>query len=120
MSKILLIDDMPAVRSAISAVLRKGGHDVTESDDGSDGLNRTKQERFDIVITDIMMPTTDGTDVVMALKAQAGSPPVIAMSGGGAGIPAETALGVANELADATLKKPFENEDLLRAVDSLT
>lgn len=120
MSRILLIDDMPAVRSALSAVLRKGGHDVVEVEDGRDGIERTLNEEFDVVITDIMMPASDGTDVVMALKARAGSPPVIAMSGGGAGIPADTALAVANRLADVSLKKPFENEELLAAIGSLT
>lgn len=120
MSKILLIDDMPAVRSAISSLLRKQGHDVVEVDDGHDGLDRTKAEQFDLVITDVMMPTSDGTDVVAALKEQAGSPPVIVMSGGGAGIPAETALAVADKLADISLKKPFENEELLNAVGALT
>lgn len=120
MSKILLIDDMSSVRAAIAAVLRKDGHEVVEAEDGHAGLEQARQSRFDLVITDIMMPNSDGTDVVFALKEQAGSPPVIAMSGGGSGIPAETALTLARNTADVSLTKPFENAELLNAVGQLT
>lgn len=119
MPKILLIEDMPAVRSAIASMLKKAGHEVTEASDGIDGLSKTNAEVFDLVITDIMMPTSDGTDVIATLKSRPSSPPIIAMSGGGAGIPAETALAIATQLADHSLTKPFENDELLSAVDSL-
>lgn len=120
MPKILLIEDMAAVRNAIAAVLRKDGHEVVEADDGNVGLQKAQSEKFDVVITDIMMPHSDGTDVIDALKKTAGSPPVIAMSGGGAGIPAENALKLAGEMADISLAKPFENAELLNAVGTLT
>ena len=119
MAKILLIDDMAAVRAALASLLRKAGHEVVDLDDGEAGIDRARQERFDLVITDIMMPQSDGTDVVMTLKHTVGAPPVIAMSGGGSGIPAETALGIARANADAALTKPFENELLLETVNSL-
>jgi len=120
MCKILLIDDMDSVRHAIAAVLKKSGHQVVETNDGNDGVEKARAEKFDLVITDIMMPQSDGTDVVAALKANPGSPPVIAISGGGAGVSANAALTIARETADAALTKPFENDELLKTVTSLT
>ncbi|MEM8812523.1 MAG: response regulator [Pseudomonadota bacterium] len=116
MAKILLIDDMQAVRAAIASVLRKSGHEVEEAPDGQEALARCKSTAFDIVITDIMMPNVDGVDVITSLKAATNCPPVIAMSGGGAGVPAAQALELAGKLADAQLNKPFENEQLLKTV----
>lgn len=119
MAKILLIDDMQSVRGAIASVLKKDGHDVTEASDGSEGINKALAGSFNLIITDIMMPMSDGTEVIQAIKGRSGSPPVIAMSGGGSGIPAETALAVARSTADITLKKPFENDELLKSVNDL-
>lgn len=119
MARILLIDDMPSVRGAIASVLKKNGHDVTEAGDGRTGVDKAAGGRFDLVITDIMMPLADGTEVIAALKDRPNPIPVIAMSGGGSGIPAEAALAVARSTAETTLTKPFENEALLEAVDAL-
>ncbi|MET1414264.1 response regulator [Roseibium sp. HPY-6] len=120
MCQILLIDDMQPVRHAIAATLRKAGHEVVETDDGNKGLEIVSKKQFDLVITDIMMPASDGTDVVFALKTANTGPKVIAMSGGGAGIPAKEALQLSTSQADAVLKKPFTNEDLIETVSGLT
>lgn len=119
MSKILLIDDMAAVRHAIATVLRKSGHEVVEAAGGQEGIEKCRSGSFDLVVTDIMMPQSDGTDVITALKADPKAPPVIAMSGGGSGVPATAALSVARQTADLALTKPIENDDLLNAVTEL-
>ncbi|MEM8701820.1 MAG: response regulator [Pseudomonadota bacterium] len=120
MCQILLIDDMQPVRHAIAATLRKAGHDVVEADDGHKGLEIASSRQFDLVITDIMMPASDGTDVVFELKTRSSAPKVIAMSGGGAGIPADNALQLSSTQADAVLKKPFTNDVLIETVSELT
>lgn len=120
MSQILLIDDMQPVRHAIAATLRKAGHQVVEAEDGGKGLEVAGKQQFDLVITDIMMPGSDGTDVVFALKSQDVGPKVVAISGGGAGIPASEALHLSGTRADAVLKKPFTNETLIETVSNLT
>jgi len=120
MCQILLIDDMLPVRHAIASTLRKAGHEVVETDDGAKGLKIAEQGQFDLVITDIMMPGSDGTDVVFALKSGKSGPKVIAMSGGGSGIPASDALHLSSTRADAVLTKPFTNEILIETVNTLT
>jgi CheY-like chemotaxis protein len=119
MARILLIEDMSGVRRAVRAVLTNAGHDVVEATDGEEGLDRMNSAEFDLVITDILMPKTDGTEVIMEMDRMARRPPVVAMSGGGSQVPADMALLVSRTRADATLVKPFENKDLLATVDRL-
>jgi two-component system chemotaxis response regulator CheY len=119
MASILLIDDMPAVRRAIAAVLKGAGHRVTEAGDGTEGLARAAETRFDLVVTDILMPETDGTTVVMQLAARPDRPRLLAISGGSGALSETDALRLASLKADATLAKPFENAELLAVVDRL-
>ncbi len=119
MADILLIDDMPAVRRSIAAVLRGAGHAVTEADDGEAGLALAQSRRFDLVVTDILMPKRDGTAVVMALAEATARPKLLAISGGSGALSETDALRLASLKADATLAKPFENTDLLSVVDRL-
>jgi CheY-like chemotaxis protein len=120
MSDILLIDDMKGVRRAVSSVLKGRGHVVTEADDGSKGMELLRGGRkFDLVITDILMPECDGTEVIMFLDTLPNRPRVLAISGGGNQVTSDVALLVARSKADAVLAKPFENADLIATVDRL-
>jgi CheY-like chemotaxis protein len=118
-TEILLIDDMAGVRRAVTAMLKRAGHSVTTAENGDQGLELIRARRFDLVITDMLMPGSDGADVLSHLSSLPNRPRVIAISGGGAGLSAESALRLARIKADAFLAKPFESEDLLAAVDKL-
>jgi len=71
------------------------------------------------VITDMLMPGIDGADILSEVGSLPNRPKVIAISGGGAGVSAESALRLARLKADAFLEKPFDSEVLLAAVDRL-
>lgn len=117
MADILLIDDMAGVRRAVTSMLKTSGHTVTSCENGAEGLGMLKQRRFDLVITDMLMPTLDGSEVLAQLGTMTNRPKVIAISGGGAGVSADMALRAARASADAYLEKPFERADLIAAVD---
>lgn len=119
MADILVIDDISGVRLAISAILKSGGHKVTTANNGKEGIEFLKQRRFDLVITDMLMPEMDGMAVLTFLSSLPERTPVIAMSGGGPGIAADAALRGADFIADAFIEKPFEKSDLLSIVDKL-
>jgi two-component system chemotaxis response regulator CheY len=118
-SEILLIDDMAGVRRAVVAMLKRAGHIVTAAERGGEGLELLKARRFDLVITDMLMPGTDGADVLSCLDTLPNRPPVIAISGGGAGLSADSALRLARIKADAFLEKPFDSDELLETVEKL-
>ncbi|WP_282607726.1 response regulator transcription factor [Pelagibius sp. Alg239-R121] len=119
MATILLIDDMNGVRSSLTTVLTTAGHQVVEAADGEVGLQKAGEQSFDLVITDIIMPKVDGSEVILALKTRSQTLPILAISGGGATVNAEKALMLARSTADAVLSKPFSRGDLLQAVDEL-
>jgi CheY-like chemotaxis protein len=117
--EILLIDDMAGVRRAVTAMLTRAGHTVTVAESGNQGVELLRARRFDLVITDMLMPGIDGADVLIEVRNMTNRPRVIAISGGGAGLSAESALRLAKINADAFLEKPFDSEDLLAAVEKL-
>ena len=119
MADILLIDDMNLVRGAIKAVLTRGGHTVTEARTGEAGIALLKSRPFDLVITDVFMPERDGNDVIMFLDAMLERPPVLSISGGATGIPADEALRLSRGKANAAMTKPFVNHELLSIVHHL-
>jgi two-component system chemotaxis response regulator CheY len=120
MAAILLIDDMKGVRRTVSALLKRAGHTVTEADDGGAGLDLLKGgSRFDLVITDMLMPKHDGMEVLLFLEQMHNRPKVLAISGGGSQVSADEAFMLARNKADATLAKPFDNADLIAEVDKL-
>lgn len=120
MAQILLIDDMKGVRRTVCSVLKRVGHVVVEAEDGGAGLEILQSgARFDLVITDMLMPKHDGTEIILYLEKQPSRPKILAISGGGAHVSADEAFMLARSKADATLAKPFDNADLIAAVDKL-
>src|SRR5580698_4919125 len=80
MGKILLCDDEESLCRSLGRILRSAGHEVVALD-GQAGLERLREERFDLILTDIRMPGVDGFDILAAARLHAPSTPVIAMSG---------------------------------------
>ncbi len=119
MAEILVVEDMAGVRQAISSMLKRAGHVVTLTQDGGQGVAALRSRSFDLVITDMLMPGSDGMEVLTQISAMPNHPPVIAISGGGAGVSAETALAAAKLHANAFLQKPFERTELLAAVNQV-
>ena len=119
MADILVVDDADDVREGLAEVLRAEGHAVTEARDGREGIAALGSGRFDLVITDILMPEQDGTELIMHLEGMATRPRILAISGGAPSVPAYMALHLARLKADGTLMKPFRNNELKAKVGQL-
>ena len=109
---ILLIDDDELFRKLVNVMLTTSGFDVGEAANGKVGLACYRQQRSDVVLTDILMPEREGLETIQALKALDPSVKIIAMSVGGDG-----RLGYLQSAvkfgARRTLHKPFSREELL-------
>jgi DNA-binding response OmpR family regulator len=123
MAHILIIDDDENIRDLLSLILSMNGHKVVTAKDGDEGLAlfRRPSAKFDLVITDILMPSKDGIDTILELIALNKSQihvPIIAMSGGrGSRLTSDFNLGTAKAIAKIqVLKKPFSDDELLNAV----
>jgi len=64
MSRILIIDDEPDVRTAISMLLEEESHSVIELDDGKDVMEFITTQDADLIMLDLSMPDTDGFQVL--------------------------------------------------------
>ena len=119
MAEVLLIDDMRLVRGALKTILTRAGHAVTEAAGGHDGIALLRKQRFDVVVTDMIMPDHDGPDVMTFIHGMSNRPAILAISGGSAHLAADEALRLAREQADVAMRKPFDNAELVGAVESL-
>lgn len=68
MVSILLVDDSASMREMVSFTLREAGHEVTEAEDGVEGLQTAQKESFTLVITDVNMPNMDGITLTSELR----------------------------------------------------
>ncbi len=119
MARILVVDDEVEVRGMLSQVLRRAGHEVVEAADGNEGVERFREMRPDLTVTDILMPGRGGLSLIMEIRKIDPSAPVLAISGGGKS-------GNLNFLSTAqalgrveTLRKPFRRAEFLERVDRL-
>jgi YesN/AraC family two-component response regulator len=109
---ILLIDDDDRFRKLVRVMLTTAGYDVQEAANGKIGLACYRQQRSDVVITDILMPEREGLETIRALKRLDPHIKIIAMSAGG-----EERFGYLQTAvtfgALRILHKPFSREQLL-------
>jgi DNA-binding NtrC family response regulator len=80
MAKILLCDDEETLCRGLARLLRAASYEVVTTD-GPGGLNRIEKEAFDVVVTDLRMPTVDGFALLDAVRARHPHLPVVVMSG---------------------------------------
>jgi CheY-like chemotaxis protein len=119
MARILVIDDDEILRRLLGRVLTRAGHTVSAAADGLEATRLAHEQPFDLVITDLLMPESDGLEVIMAIREEFPGLRVIAISGGGR-LGSNGYLRMARNLgASAVLSKPFENAELLSLVDKL-
>ena len=114
--RILVVEDDPEASRYIARGLTEAGHLVETAADGEDGLARVRDERFDVVVVDRMLPRLDGLALVERLRAADDATPVLFLSALG-----EVDDRVAGLRAggDDYLVKPFAFAELLARVEVL-
>jgi PAS domain S-box-containing protein len=112
-SRLLVIDDDPAVRGFLRRILTGAGYLVTEAGDGKIGMREIERQAIDLVITDLVMPEKEGLETLQCLRVERPELPVIVISGAFGGSFLKTARRFG---AVATLPKPIDPDALLRAV----
>lgn len=109
MSRVLVVDDEPAVRRALERALRLENHDVTLAADGEEALDQLATHPADAVILDVMMPKLDGLEVCRRLRNAGDRTPVLMLTARDAIDDRVEGLDVG---ADDYLVKPFALREL--------
>lgn len=113
MPKILIIDDERFIRASLREILEYEKFEVIEAQDGEDGLQKIKEEDFDLVLCDVKMPKMDGIEVLDQAKALDKSPQFIMISAHGS---IETAVEATKKGAFDFIPKPPDLNRLLLTV----
>jgi len=119
MKQILVIDDDEKIRVVFERFLKGKGYRVHCAIDGREGLRLMDAAPPDLVITDIMMPNTDGLEVVLSMKDKYPDVPFIAISGGMHAMPMDFLPLVKKIGTCKVFYKPVELDDLLDGVQEL-
>jgi DNA-binding response OmpR family regulator len=107
--KILVVDDEVTVCNSIQKILTKRGYSVDNSLNANDALSKIKNNKFDLVITDLMMPDTDGMELLQIIKEHYPELEVIVITGYAS---IDTAVKATKLGASDYLPKPFTPEEL--------
>ncbi len=115
-SRILLVEDAPDVQLIVADLLSGHGHEVVVSSDGAEGLRIAAEQRFDLMILDVMLPGMSGFDLCRAVR-QRGFDGAILMLTARAQVD-DRVEGLTTG-ADDYLIKPFDPKELLARVSAL-
>jgi CheY-like chemotaxis protein len=116
MGKVLVVDDEPDILYVIKARIESIGHQVVTADDGEKAFEILKKERFDLVISDVVMPAMDGFQLYKELKKNPDTAkiPVLILTARGKMEDTFRVIGV-----DGFMSKPFETDDFMNKVKEL-
>jgi DNA-binding response OmpR family regulator len=115
-AKILLAEDDPNIRLGLVATLESDGYGVVAAADGAQALRMFPQEKFDLVMLDVMMPKASGYDVCRELRARGTRVPVLFLTAKGEEVDKVVGLKLG---ADDYVTKPFGVHELLARVEAL-
>lgn len=115
-TKILVVDDDPALRQLLADYLNKHGMDTLLAPDATDLASRIRRFAPDLVVLDRMMPGIDGADACRALRAQSEDIPVILLTAKDEAVDRIIGLEAG---ADDYLGKPFDPRELLARIEAV-
>jgi two-component system response regulator MprA len=115
-ARILVVDDEPAVQSALSRALALEDYDVAQAADGYEALERLGASPYEAIILDIAMPRMDGLEVCRRLRDGGDTTPVLMLTARGE---VDDRVAGLDAGADDYLVKPFALRELLARVRAL-
>jgi FixJ family two-component response regulator len=114
---VAIVDDDPGVRKALQRLLRAHGLDAVVHESGMKFLESPELHEVECLILDMHMPGVSGVEVLEEVKVAATKLPVVLMTGRYEVDFAQRSLDAG---ASAFLRKPFEEDELLRAIEIAT
>lgn len=114
--KVLIADDEIDLTRALGAILKYSEYEVKIANNGEEALKIAENEKFDILILDVMMPKKTGIEVVEELRKKNINTPILMLT---AKAETEDKVEGLDKGADDYLTKPFEKDELLARIRAL-
>lgn len=114
-SRVLIVDDNPEIREIIHILLGGEGYDIEEAKNGNEAILKTKENTFDLIILDIMMPGMDGYHICMEIRKESNAPILFLSAKTQEG---DKMLGFSSG-GDDYLAKPFSYNELVSRAKAL-
>ena len=119
MSTVLIIDDDAQFNLMLKSALEIKGYEVETATNGKEGKTLYQNKKFDVIITDIIMPDVDGYEVILDLRRMGMSDRTIAVSGGGRTAADDYLVTAQHFDVAATFNKPIDLQALRDKVDEI-
>ncbi|MGH8262577.1 MAG: response regulator [Steroidobacterales bacterium] len=116
MATVLIAEDLPSVREALTVILQECGHEVIQTQNGIEAIAAYRARPSDLVLCDLYMPGKAGLETIKELCGEFPGVRIIAMSGSGPLGPVDMIPIVRRLGALDFLPKPIKREALLEAV----
>ena len=113
--RILIVDDDPDIHQLLGLALRDSGRAIESAYDGFEGLRKFEAARWDLVITDVIMPGMDGLELLERIRRTRPETPVVVMT---VDSTAEKIVSAIRDKAFSWFRKPFTTADVQSMVDS--
>ncbi|MBA3849585.1 MAG: hypothetical protein C0502_06260 [Opitutus sp.] len=115
---VLVADDNEALADMLGTWLRAAGHEMRHASSGDEAAGKLLERIPDVLVTDILMTSGNGVDLIQYARTLSPRPRIIAMSGGSQMMGVNECLEIArNAGADLCLPKPFNPQELLAALE---
>ncbi len=115
-ASLLVVEDEESLREALKLNLELEGYEVTTADNGPSVIKMVKNEHFDLIVLDIMLPDMDGITVCETIRMQHNDVPILFLSARNTG--ADRVEGL-KKGGDDYMTKPFNLEELLLRINKL-
>ncbi len=104
-SRVLVVDDEPAIRALVAKIVERAGHPVDTARDGAEAIEKLDHTQYAVIVLDLMMPNVDGYGLLNHLKTRPGvKPAVIVVSAGDSGALRRLDASMVHSI----LRKPFD------------
>jgi DNA-binding NtrC family response regulator len=113
METILIVEDKESMAQMLKETMETEGYRSLIARDGAEGIRRIKENRIDVVLTDLKLPKKDGMDVLRAAKEENPLLPVILMTAYGS---VDVAVRAIKEGAFDFITKPFDTDHLMHLI----
>jgi DNA-binding response OmpR family regulator len=104
-SRVLVVDDEPAIRALVAKIVERAGHAVDTARDGAEAIEKLDQAEYAVIVLDLMMPNIDGYGLIQHLKERQGARPAVIVVSAGDSAALRLLDGA---LVHSILRKPFD------------